>query len=551
MQSILLTLIAAVALASCRPSASPPAAGKAAAGNPARLMAGYEKHHHAITTTNREAQQFFDQGVALVFAFNHEEAVKSFARAAELDREAAMPPWGVAWALGPNYNLDIDDPRAKQAFEAIARARELAARAPENERAYIDAMAVRYSADPKADRAELARRYSVAMRDLTGRYPDDLDAATLYAESLMNLRPWKLWTLEGKPAEDTDEIVRVLESVLARDPDHIGANHYYIHSLEASPDSARAVASAKRLESLVPTAGHLVHMPAHIYTRIGDHGAAARANLAGADADREYLRTAPPATFYEMAYYSHNLHFLTYSHMMQGRFAEAQRASMELAERVTPHAAMMPMIESMAVSPAMVLLRFGRSEQVLQLPRPAADRPVMTGWWYFARAVSFARLGRVDESAAAATALQEAVRTVPESAMFGGTGLETARTVLALAGTVADARLQWARGARDQAIARWRDAVTRADRLAYDEPPVWFYPLRESLGAALLMSGRTAEAEQVFREDLQRNPRNPRSLFGLHASLVAQQKDADATWVRRALETAWANADGSLTIESL
>jgi tetratricopeptide (TPR) repeat protein len=237
--------------------------------------------------------------------------------------------------------------------------------------------------------------------------------------------------------------------------------------------------------------------------------------------------------------------------MMQGRFAEAQRAATELAERLTPHAAMMPMIESMAVSPAMVLLRFGRSEEMLQLPRPAADRHVMTAWWHFARAVSFARLGRVDESAAAAKALQEAARTVPEEALFGGTGLESARTVLALAGVVADARLQWARGAREQAIARWRDAVRRADALPYDEPPVWFYPLRESLGAALLMSGRAAEAEQVFREDLQRHPRNPRSLFGLHASLVAQQKTADATWVRRAFDTAWVNGDGPLTIESL
>lgn len=551
MHWILLIVVSAVVLASCRPSSSPPAGGKTAGSHAVHLMSGYEKHHHAITTTSKEAQQFFDQGVALVFAFNHEEAVKSFARAAELDREAAMPHWGVAWALGPNYNLDIDDPRSKQAFDAISRARALAARAPDHERAYIDALAVRYSADPKADRAELARRYSVAMRELARRYPDDLDAATLYAESLMNLRPWKLWTLDGRPAEGTDDIVRVLESVLARDPDHIGANHYYIHSVEASSDSARALASAKRLESLVPAAGHLVHMPAHIYARIGDHGAAARANLAGADADREYLKTAPPATFYEMAYYSHNLHFLTYSHMMQGRFAEAQRAAAELAERLTPHAAMMPMIESMAVSPAIVLLRFGRSEEALRLPRPAADRPVMTAWWHFARAVSFARLGRVDESAAAASALHEAARAVPESALFGGTGLESARTVLALASAVADARLQWARGARDQAIARWRDAVTRADGLSYDEPPVWFYPVRESLGAALLMSGRAAEAEQVFREDLQRYPRNPRSLFGLHASLVAQQKNADATWVRRAFETAWANADGPLTIESL
>jgi tetratricopeptide (TPR) repeat protein len=514
-------------------------------------MDGYGNHHHPIASASQEAQQFFDQGMALVFAFNHEEAVRSFRRAAQLDPNAAMPHWGIAWALGPNYNLDIDDPRSKQASEAIATAQALGVHAPQPERAYIDAMAVRYSPDPKADRAELARQYSHAMRRLTERYPDDLDAATLYAESLMNQRPWKLWTLDGKAAEGTEEIVRVLESVLARNPDHIGANHYYVHSIEASPEPARALASAKRLESLVPSAGHLVHMPAHVYARTGDHAAAARANLAGAEADRKYLETAPHATFYEMAYYSHNLHFLTDSHMMQGRFTDAQRAADELAQRLTPHASMMPMIESMVVAPTSVLLRFGRDDAVLQLAKPAADRPVMTAWWHFARAVAFARLGRVREAATEQAALVDAINAVPESAMFGGTGLETARTVLALASVIAAARLQWARGARNESIGRWREAVARADRLPYDEPPIWFYPVRESLGAALLQAGRAEEAERVFRDDLLRHPRNPRTLFGLHESLIAQQKTADAEWVQRAFAAAWANADVGLVLESL
>jgi tetratricopeptide (TPR) repeat protein len=508
-------------------------------------------HHHPIATSNAEAQQFFDQGFDLVFGFNHEEAVRSFKRAAELDPKAAMPHWGIAWALGPNYNLDVDDDRARQANAAMAQALVLAKGGPEAERGYIEAMAIRFPTDAKPDRVALARKYSDAMRDLSRRYPDDLDAATLYAESLMNLRPWKLWTLDGTAAEGTAEILRVLESVLARNPSHIGANHYYIHSVEASPDPARALASAKRLETLVPAAGHLVHMPAHIYARTGDHAAAARANLAGAEADRQYLKHAPPATFYEMAYYSHNLHFLTDSHMMQGRFADAQAAARQLAERLTPHAAMMPMIESMVVAPVSVLLRFGRDADVLGLAAPAADRPVMQAWWRFARTVALARLGRRAEADRERTALADAVAAIPDTALFGGTGLESARTVLALAAVVADARITWTRGARDEAIAYWQRAVDLGDRLPYDEPPVWFYPLRESLGAALLQSGRAADAERVFRDDLIRHPRNPRSLFGLHRSLLAQQRDADAASVQRAFDAAWKDADVTLTIEAL
>ena len=516
-----------------------------------QLVAGLAKHHHPITTSSAEAQKFVDQGFAWVYAFNHEEAVRSFQHAAELDPKAAMPYWGIAWAVGPNYNLDLDDPRATQAYQAIQTARSLAASTSAPEREYVAAMAVRYSPDPKADRAALAQQYSRAMGELMRRYPDDLDAATLYAESLMNLRPWKLWTLDGKPADGTEEIVAVLESVLRRSPDHVGANHYYIHTVEASLNPGRALPSAKRLETLAPAAGHLVHMPAHIYARTGDHDGAARANLAGAEADRVYLKTAPADNFYGLAYYSHNLHFLTDSYMMQGRLADARRAAAELEDRLTPHAQMMPMIESMIVTPISVLLRFNRHDEVLKVAQPPADRPVMTAWWHFARGVALARSGRLDEARAERTALEQAVAKVPDSALFGGTGLESARTVLSLAKLVLDARLAWARGARAESIGAWKQAVAAADRLPYDEPPVWFYPVRESLGAALLLAGNLRDAEGVFREDLERHPRNARSLFGLHDSLVKQNQDADAAWVRRAFEEAWKQADVTLTLESL
>ena len=526
---------------------TPPTAGAPAA--PAAVNFG--RHHHPITTANPEAQRHFDQGFDLVFGFNHEEAVRSFTRAAELDPKAAMPHWGIAWALGPNYNADVDDARATQAHAAMQQALALAPGGSANERAYIEAMALRFSPDPKADRAALARQYADRMRDLSQKYPDDLDAATLYAESLMNLRAWKLWTLDGKPAERTTEIVAVLESVLGRDPNHLGANHYYIHTVEASPNPGLALPSADRLTTLAPGAGHLSHMPAHIYARTGDHAAASRANLAGAEADRVYLKTAPADNFYGLAYYSHNLHFLVDSEMMQGRLAAARVAAHEVAERLAPHTQMMPMVESMISIQTSVLLRFGRHDEILALASPAADHPVEVAWWHFARGVALARTAKADQAATERAALQAATAAVPAEALFGGTGLESARAVLGLAALVLDARIAAARGSQPDAIRLWTSAVAAADKVPYDEPPVWFYPVRESLGAALLMAGRTADAERVFRDDLARNPRNGRSLFGLHECLVKQGKTADAGWVALALDAAWKNAEVTLTIEGL
>ncbi len=551
-------LVAVVAPAACsspQKDAAPPVRSPEQKATPPRasgLFDGLGPHHHPIVTANAEAQTFFDQGMALVFGFNHEEAVRSFQRASEFDPQAAMPHWGIAWALGPNYNLDIDDPRARQAFDAVQAAQRLSAKGPTIERAYVGAMASRYSADMKADRSQLARRYANATRDLVKAFPDDLDAATLYAESLMNLRPWKLWDLNGTPAPDTLEIVAVLEGVMARDPNHIGANHYYIHAIEASPAPARGLTSAARLGSLAPAAGHLTHMPAHIYARTGDQAGAARANRAGADADRVYLKTAPADGFYGMAYYPHNLQFLADSEMMRGRVGDARKAADEVAERLAPHADMMPMIESMTTIPVSVMLRFGQHTDILALPEPAANRPVMRAWRHFARGVAFARTGKIAEAAGERTALAQTIAQVPESALFGGTGLESAGSILSLASQVLDARIAWAMDAKVDAVAAWKKAVASADRVAYDEPPVWFYPVRESLGAALLLDNKAAEAERVFRDDLVRHPRNARSLFGLHESLIRQGKDGDAIWVKRLFDDAWKDADAPrLTLESL
>jgi hypothetical protein len=555
MRTTLVLALAAVPLAACSNPApekpQPPPVVHAQSPDETPLLPGMGNHHHAIATTSAAAQQYFDQGVNLVFGFNHEEAARSFKRAAELDPKAAMPHWGIAWALGPNYNLDVDDDRAKQANGAIARALELSKGAPGNERAYIEAMALRFPTDPKPDRAALARKYADAMRDLSRRFPDDLDAATLYAESLMNLRAWKLWSLDGKPAERTEEIVAVLESVLARDPNHLGANHYYIHTVEASALPARALPSAARLTTLAPAAGHLSHMPAHIYARVGDQAAAARANEAGASADREYFKHAPADSFYAMAYFSHNLHFLADSEMMRGRLAGARQAAAEVAEKLAPHTQMMPMVESLITMKTAVLLRFGRHDEVLALSQPPADHPVEVAWWHFARGVALARTGKVDDAAKERTVLVDASAKVPNEALFGGTGLESAKSILSLATTVLDARVAWARGAKADAIRFWTSAVAAADKVPYDEPPVFFYPVRESLGAALLLTGKPDEAERVFREDLRRHPRNARSLFGLHESLTTQGKSADADWVKRAFDEAWKDADTTLTIDVL
>jgi len=551
----LATLVATMTFAACSaPTPEKPAASAAPATprpqTPA-LIPGMGNHHHAIATTSADAQRYFDQGFDLVFGFNHEEAVRSFTRAAELDSKAAMPHWGIAWALGPNYNLDVDDERAKQANAAIAEALRLSTSGSEAERGYIDAMAIRFPTDAKPDRAALARKYSDAMRDLSRRYPDDLDAATLYAESLMNLDAWKLWSLDGKPAARTEEIVAVLESVLARDPNHLGANHYYIHTLEASPAPARALPSAVRLETLAPAAGHLSHMPAHIYARTGDQAAAARANETGANADREYFKIASSDGFYGLAYFNHNLHFLADSEMMRGRLAGARKAAGEVAERLAPHTGMMPMVESLITMKTAVLLRFGRHDEILALAPPPTDHRVEVAWWHFARGVALARTSRTSDAVAERALMVETAAKIPEGALFGGTGLESATHILALATTVLDARIAWARKSPADAIRLWTGAVAAADKVPYDEPPVFFYPVRESLGAALLLSGMAPAAERVFREDLARHPRNARALFGLYQAVVMQGRSEDAKWVKQAFDEAWKDADTTLTIEDL
>ena len=518
---LLTTIVCACAAAQSKPAAAPP---------PDLALTAVGRQHHAIHTASREAQDFFDQGVTLLYGFNHEESARAFRRAAELDPSSPMPLWGVAMAIGPNYNLDVDAQREKLAFETVQKAQQLAAHAPQVEKDYVAALVKRYSGDAAPDYKKLSRDFAAAMQALSVTYPDDLDAATFYAESLMDLNPWKLWTHDGKAADGTEEILRVLESVLQRDPNHAGANHYYIHAVEAGPHPERALPSAHRLDTMVPQAGHLVHMPAHIYIRTGDYAAAVKNNAAAAQVDRLYAQKAEQeGSLYELMYHSHNEHFLAAAASMAGRYKEASVAAEELARRLAPHVRMMPMLDGFMFTPLWVNARFAKWDAILKSPEPLKEIPGTHAMWRYSRALAFAAHSKIDKATAERDALSREASAFSADANFGG--FNSARDILALALEVVDARIAAARRQDAEAVSHWRRAVVMQDALNYNEPADWYYPVRESLGAALLQSGNSAEAEQVFREDLLRNPRNPRSLFGLMNSLKAQHRDADASWV--------------------
>jgi tetratricopeptide (TPR) repeat protein len=504
---------------------------------PPRLMPGLGDVHHPVSTKNREAQQFFDQGLKLVFGFNHDEARKSFERAAELDPKLAMAWWGVSLTLGPNYNLPVDPEREKAGYDAAQRAVALKPNASESERAYIDAVAVRYSNDPKADLHQLDVTYKDAMSKLAARYPDDLDAVTLYAESAMNLNPWHLWTTDGKPAESTEEIVRVLESVLKRDPNHLGANHYYIHAVEASPHPERALASAARLEKLAPTAGHLVHMPAHIYSRVGDHAASVHCNEVAVAADKKFLAATHEQGVYPLFYYSHNLHFLAFAASMEGNFAEAKDAAARLVANVAPGVKAMPMLEGFLPTPIVVLFAFERWDDLLKLPVPDSSFLITNAVWHSLRGVAFANTGKTAEAEKEQSAFRELTTKIPPDTMYdmlNKTGAVFKVHDHLLAGMIARSRHN-DKGAIDSLT----QAVAAEDALNYSEPPPWYPPVRPMLGHVLLEAKQLPEAEKVFRADLDRNPRNGRALSGLRDCLNAQERKYEADQIDQQFRAAW------------
>jgi tetratricopeptide (TPR) repeat protein len=524
-----------------------PAAGAA----PVRPMSGLGSHHHRISTRSPDAQRLFDQALVLVYGFNHGQAIRLFERAAELDPNAPMPLWGIALAYGPNINdFEMDRARAKTADEYVKKAQAVASHGTARERAYVEALSTRYSSDPAADLKTLQVAYKDAMAALAKRYPDDLDAQTLYAESLMDLRPWQLWTRDGRPSEVTEEVIRVLESVLKRNPLHPGANHYYIHTMEASPTPEKALASARRLATLVPAAGHLVHMPAHIYARTGRFVASANSNAAAAAVDERFMqRTNTRRGMYPLMYYNHNVHFESYAASMAGQYARATRTADKLVANVNPYLADMPMLEAFVSQQYFVRLRFAGWDEVLKLQAPPESLNLTTIIWRYARAIAYAAKGDVSNARAEQQRFVAGVAKVPADTPVGV--LNTAGQLFAVAREVLDGRIAAAGGDRGAAIEHYRAGVNAEDALAYDEPPTWYYPVRETLGAALVADGKAAEAEQVFRDDLTANPRNGRSVFGLWKSLDAQGKKVEAARARREFGRVWAVADVTLRIEDL
>jgi tetratricopeptide (TPR) repeat protein len=523
---------------------------KTAEKKPDLALTAVGRQHHTIQTGSKEAQDYFDQGMTFIYGFNHEEAARAFRHAATLDPASPMPLWGIALSVGPNYNIDVDTEREKIAYETVQKAAKLAEHAPQVEKDYVAALAVRYSGDANPDYKKLSRDYAAAMKALSQRYPDDLDAATLYAESLMNLHPWRLWTHDGKPGENTEEIVRVLESVLARDPDNAGANHYYIHAVEMSDDPQRALPSAQRLNTMVPQAGHLVHMPAHIYIRTGDYEAALKSNVIAAKIDQKYAKEADKeGGIYDLMYHSHNEHFIAMAASMGGRYAEAKAAADAMAKRLAPHAKMMPMLDGFILTPLWVDARFGKWDAIEARPEPPKEFVETHVMWRYTRALAFAARGDAGKATAERDLFSAEVSAILPDMPFGAQN--TAKDILGLATHVINARIAGASGKSNDAIEHFRKAVEMQDALNYDEPADWYYPVRESLGGALLSTGNAKEAEQVFRDDLKRNPRNPRSLFGLMQALKAQQRDVDAAWVERQFKEGWKGADTKLEISAL
>ncbi len=434
------------------------AAHKAQA-RPVTLVTGLGNLHHPVSTKNPAAQKFFDQGLRYIYAFNHDEAARSFQHAAELDSRLAIAWWGVAEAVGPNYNDPADDPRFAKAHEAIQKAVDLSAGASASERAYIEAMAKRFPADLKADRRKAAEDYHDAMREVVKAFPDDLDAATLFAESGMNLHPWGLWHVDGTPEVGTPEIVSTLESVIRRDPNHLGAIHYYIHSVEASANPERALAGANKLATLAPGAGHIVHMPAHVYIRTGDYDAAVKANETAAAVDRAYIKATGAQGIYPMMYYSHNLHFIAMCSAMNGNYLEAKKGGEMLAAHVGPHVKEMPPLEGFMTIPLAVEIRFHQWDSILKTPKPDPSMQVATVFWRFAHGMALAGTGKVDEAEAEHAFLVEAAKNTPEDAIFQMPINNKTKDILTIAADVLGAKISLAKKDSPGAISQLKESA--------------------------------------------------------------------------------------------
>ncbi len=514
----------------------------------APLLEGLGDHHFPVTTQKPESQVFFDQGLRLTYGFNHSEALRAFKEAARLDPDNAMAYWGWALVLGPNLNLPMVPDVVPQAYSAIQQALALKDRVSGRERAYIEALSKRYSNDPGADRAELDLAYAKAMGELSRRYPEDLDAATLYAASLMNLSPWDYWHLDGSPKGHTEEILTTLQSVVDRNPRHPGALHYYIHAVEARHPE-RGEQPADQLLGLMPGAGHMVHMPSHIYMRLGRYTDSYEANRLAVVADENYITQCRAQNIYPLNYYPHNIHFMAWSAMFQGRPAEALKAARKIVDKVPPELSadknVWALYETFLSQPMFVMVRFGMWEAMLAEPKPNIESQFMTGIWHYGRALAYLHTGRSGSAQQELRALTSARKAMGEVDHY--IGFATAKTLLTIAEEVVRGEWAYAEGRTLEGLARLERAVRLEDGLRYNEPPDWYFPVRHFLGAMLLDAGRPNEAEVVYAADLMKNPNNGYALFGLKRALEQLGKREDASATKKRFDRSWADATHKLS----
>ncbi len=499
------------------------------------------QHPFAVTTTSPEAQRFVEQGLALAYGFNHAEAIRSYQEAQRLDPDCAMAFWGEALALGPNINAPMNEEAAAQAWAALQKAQAAAPKTSAREQAYIAALTKRYAEKSPTDGQSLDLAYADAMRGVMQQYPDDLDAATLFAEAAMDTMPWNYWTEQKEPKPLTKDAIDALESVLARMEDHAGANHLYIHTVEAGPHPEIGLPAAYRLEELAPDAGHLVHMPGHIYLKCGLYDRASLVNVRAIAADQSYIAACRRQGFYPAAYYPHNIHFLWYTESMEGRSKDAIASARKVSNYVSHCQPSAPEKSRQNPLPALTLARFSKWDDVLKEPLSEDTGTFESGLHHYARALAFAAKGKKEKAEEEKKTLDQ-ILAGPEIEKLETESLP-GKSVLQVASLELTAALAKARGDVEAMTKAYATAVAAQDKLPYMEPPFYHYPIRQVYGAALLHANKPAEAEAVFRADLRQTPRNGWSLYGLWQSLKAQGKTENAARMERRFKEAWRFAD--------
>ncbi len=509
----------------------------------APVLSGLGKHHFKVTTSVPRSQLFFDQGLRLTYGFNHSEALRAFKEAARLDPNNAMAYWGWALVLGPNLNLPMQSEVVPRAYQAMQKALALKEKVSPKEKAYIEALAVRYAESVVADRSALDAAYVETMSSLVKRYPEDSDAATLYAAAVMNTNPWDYWYKDGSPKPHTEIILETLQAVIARSPRHAGAHHYLIHTVEAFRPEL-GVASADILGGLMPGAGHLVHMPSHIYMRVGRYADSYKANALAVKADERYITQCRAQGLYPLAYYPHNLHFQVWSAMFQGRSKAALEAGQKVAGKIPPGASgnTWGLYEAFRAQPMFVTVRFGLWEAMLEDPKPEDSALFMNGVWHYGRGLAYLHGGNLPKAREELGALVQLRNKITDDQGYY-IGFGAAGNLLTIAEEVVLGELAAAEGDFNRAASHLERAVRLEDGLRYNEPPDWYFPVRHLLGAVLLEAGRPEEAEVVYWEDLRRNPENGYSLFGLKQSLSAQGKEGVASVIEARFQRAWKDAD--------